>query len=454
MSDRSVLDAPVASTERTYGAALQRNWLSCAVVVVLVVFAANQFATEWELFRSSAHPSGTAVDFPSYYVAAKLAGSANPKANRLYYLTRENKEAILDRVPSDTEWSQMAHQNGLGDTLQLGAPPIIATLLVPLGKLPYQLAFMVWRVLTDFLFFLALWVCLKLCRAFSPATLLVCTLAGFAFQPFALTLEKGQLGGALLLTWALGVLLADKKQDTLSALMFALATIMKLTPVLAVGVFVLRRRWRWLAAYALWISILMGAGVWHLGMENHRLYLSRLSALASGVPGPYNYSLSGIVDNTYYGDVLSYDQIPAQTPGGLYAFNKALGLAVYVGVLGLLLKKNNDGDIVWDLAVLSLIVLLVAPYTWRHYYVLEVLPLLFVWFFLKAGRFSHPSLVLWVAAFCTLIAGTRYPDYLQNHLTNGPARVFLVALLPLSALILMGTLIFSYKHEPKRECAR
>jgi hypothetical protein len=438
-----------ASTETAIATTNLRNWLTSAVVVLLVVFAANQFATEWATFRSASYPTGSAVDFPHYYVAAKLAGSAKPSQHPLYYAVREDKEAILNRIPSDTEWNQVAHQNGLGDTLHFSAPPIIATLLVPLGKLPYQLAFMVWRVLTDCFFFLAMWVCLKLCKVFSPAALLICTLTGFAFEPFARTLEKGQFGALLLLTWSAGVLFADKKQDVLSALMLALATIVKLTPFLAVGVFVVRRRWKWLAAYTLWMAILMGTGVWHLGVENHRLYLAKLSALSCGIPAPFNYSLPGIVQNSYYRDVLDYSHIPAQTPAGLCAVSKVLGLAVYLAVLVLLWKRNRRDDIIWDLVVMSLIILLVAPFTWRHYYVLEILPLMFVWFLLKAGKFLRPGWVLIVAIICTLVAGTRYLDYLQVHLTNGPIRVFLVGLLPLSALILMATLLFAYKPKPE-----
>jgi hypothetical protein len=83
------------------------------------------------------------------------------------------------------------------------------------------------------------------------------------------------------------------------------------------------------------------------------------------------------------------------------------------------------------MAVMSLIILLIAPFTWRHYYVLEILPLMFVWFFLKAGGFSRPGWVLIVAIRCNLVAGTLYPDYLQPHLTNGPMKVFLVGSLPL-----------------------
>jgi hypothetical protein len=437
------------SSESTIADPGLKRWLTSAVVVLLVVFAANQFASEWELFRASAYPTGSAVDFPHYYVAAKLAGSPNASQHPLYYITGENKEAVLDRIPPDTEWNRVAHQNGLGDTLHFSAPPIIATLLVPLGKLKYQLAFMVWRVLAGISLFLAIWVCLKLCGALSPATLLICTLAGFSFEPFTLTLEKGQFGALLLLTWSAAILFAQKKQDVLSALMLALATIVKLTPVLAVGVFLVRRRWKWLAAYALWMAILMGVGVWHLGWENHRLYFAKLTALSCGVPGPYNYSLSGIVQNTYYGNILNYDQIPAQAPAGLCAFNKVFGFALYVAVLLILFKRNQRGDILWDMVVMALIILLIAPFTWRHYYVLAILPLLFVWFFLKAGNFVRAGWVLLVAIVCTLVTATRYPDYLQTHLTNGPMRVFLVALLPLSILALMATLLFAYNPLPE-----
>jgi hypothetical protein len=261
MSELPVVSASASSASNGSETCKPRAWTTSIVLIVLIIFAANRFAAEWEEFRSSAYPTGSSIDFPHYYVAAKVAGSDRPKQHLLYYLTNEDKEALLNVIPPGSEWNQIAHQSGLGDTLHFSAPPIVATLLLPLGKLPYQLAFMIWRVLTDVFYFLAIWICLRLCRAWTPLNLLACTLAAFEFQPFMLTLQKGQFGALLLLTWCAGVLFAAKKKDVLSALMLALATIVKLTPVLAVGVFVLRRRWRWLAAYLLWLSVLMGIGV-------------------------------------------------------------------------------------------------------------------------------------------------------------------------------------------------
>jgi hypothetical protein len=45
----------------------------------------------------------------------------------------------------------------------------------------------------------------------------------------------------------------------------------------------------------------------------------------------------------------------------------------------------------------------------------------------------------------TLAAGTRYADYIQLHLHNGLLRVFLVALLPLSALQLSATILLTFQ---------
>jgi hypothetical protein len=415
-------------------------------MVLLVIFATNQFATEWTMFRSS-YLDPSAGDFPHYYLAAKIAGS--PGQHRLYYSARSAKGAMYEKIDPNTEWSQLARQNGIPDTLYFSAPPTVATLLTPLGKLPFKTAFFVWRILSDVFFFAAIVICLQLCQALTPIALLVCSLAGFAFQPFTLTLDKGQFGALLLLLWSAGTLLAKKRWDFLSALMFALATIVKLTPVLVLGLFLIRRRWTWSASYLLWVLLLAGAGLWQTGMENQHLYLAKLKMLSCGIPGPYNYSLNGIIQSTYYGTMLTDEQIPAETPATLCLVGKAAAFLTLVGALLMLFNRNRAQNITWDLVVFALITLLVAPFTWRHYYTLEILPLMFIWFSLRKGQFSHQNAVFWTTVICTLIAATRYPDYLQVHLTNGPIRVLLVSLLALSAFALLIVLLFAYRDEPQ-----
>lgn len=426
-----------------------QRWLRSAAVLLLLLFAANQFADEWNLFRSGAYSDPSAGDFPHYYLAAKLAGL--PGQHRLYYPPSHAKDEVFQKIDPDTEWGKLAIQNGIRDTLHFSAPPVVASLLVPLGKLPFRTAFFVWRILCDIFFFLAICVCLQICRSFNAATVLVCTLAGFAFQPFTLTLEKGQFGSLLLLMWSGGTLLAARRRDISSALLFALATVLKMTPVLALGLFLLRRRWKWAGAYALWMVCLIGFGIWQTGLENQRLYLQEIRSISCGVPGPYNYSLTGFAQNLHYMNILRFEEMPADTSSRLCLFNRAMGIALYGSVLVVLLRKNRSYDITWDLIVLSLVILLIAPFTWRHYYVLELLSLFFMWFAIRDGRFRRAGPAIWVAIFCTAVAATRYPDYLQNHLSNGPARVLLVGLLPISGLLLLLTLLFAYGPNDAKE---
>ncbi len=421
-----------------------KSWVNAIAIVLLLVVAANQFAAEWKAFRYTPYLSVSA-DFQHYYLAAKMAGLRG--RHRLYYEVPDSKTAVFNKIPMDTEWGEMARAEGIRDTLHFSAPPIVASMLVPLGKLPLKTAFLVWRLLSYLFLFAGTCLCLKLCRALTPITILVCTYAGIMFEPFTQTLDKGQFGALLLLLWSAGTLLAEERNDVLSALMFALATLVKLTPVLALAIFVLRRRWKWVTAYSLWMALFAGVGVWHLGIANHYLFLQRMRLLSCGVPGPYSYSLIGIVQNIHYGTILDYAAMPGNPSTGLCIFGKCVSLIVFTVALVILLKRNRRGYIVWDLAVLALLTLLIAPFTWRHYYVLELFPLMFVWFYLRKGRFSHPRWVLWVAISSTLVAATCYPDYLQQHLSNGPARVFLVALLPLTALLLMATILLAYQAE-------
>jgi hypothetical protein len=69
---------------------------------------------------------------------------------------------------------------------------------------------------------------------------------------------------------------------------------------------------------------------------------------------------------------------------------------------------------------------------------------MFVWFNI---HHSSRRLALGVLLSSLLIAGTRYPDFLQAHLSNGPLRVLLVSLLPLSAIALLAVLLFAYRNQ-------
>jgi hypothetical protein len=411
-------------------------WSMSLATVILVYCSANQFSGDWNKFRS-VESDPLSGDFPHYYIAAKFAGMG--KQHPLYYIPSSSKEAGLGKIAPDTEWNNLARNLGLRDTLHFSSTPELAILLVPLGKLPFSKAYLVWSVFSELCMFSAICISLMLYRAFTPLALVLCTISIFAFSPVSLTFEKGQFGTILLLLWVSGAYFANKGKTVASALMFALATIVKITPVLAIGIFVFRRRWKWLGAYVGWMLLLVTLGIAWSGMQNHRLFLLTLRSLSTGVPGPYNYSLNGIIQNVFYGNILNYKQIPNETPLQLQYATKFISAFCYLAILFLLWKRSRD--IVFDLTVASLMVLLVPPFTLRHYYVLETLPLIYVWLSLKDAHLLGKRWMLAGVSICTLLPATRYLDYLQNHLSSGPIRVLLVSLVPLSTLLLTAIML-------------
>ena len=66
------------------------------------------------------------------------------------------------------------------------------------------------------------------------------------FFPFRNTLVCGQVNVSILFVWTLGVYLLKRQRPMASALCFALGTVLKISPVVAVPFLALRRQWRWL----------------------------------------------------------------------------------------------------------------------------------------------------------------------------------------------------------------
>ena len=136
----------------------------------------------------------------------------------------------------------------------------------------------------------------------------------------------------VLLLWVLGVYFVKTRTSIASAFCFALATMIKISPALAVGVFLLRRQWRWLIAYSLWMGAFLATGVWQLGWNNHVFWFSRvLPMLSGGVPYFASKSLPSFIADLYLHQVpLEMQNLPA-LPLGIALLSKVLSLAIYLG---------------------------------------------------------------------------------------------------------------------------
>ena len=228
-------------------------------------------------------------DFPIYYTAGEVARERGDST--LYYPAPDGGKLsvrnLLDAVPVETEWGRLAAASGFQSTGRFMAPPFTALLAVPLTVVPPRVALLLWRLGSILLLTAAVYLT---CALFAGSWrisgfFLAGVAAAFSFFPFVETLYQGQVDALILFLWVFGAYLVHAKRPYSSALCFALATMIKASPALAVGVFVLRRQWRWLAAYTAWMCALLAAGIWQVGWQNHALWFTRvLPMLSGGVP--------------------------------------------------------------------------------------------------------------------------------------------------------------------------
>lgn len=374
-------------------------------------------------------------DFPSYYVAAETA--RNPADHRLYYLPEKPFLLILGDVPKDTPWARTAQAHGFKSSLPFNCPPFAAWFLEPLSLFPWQVSLLLWRITIIGLVLLSIYFALLLTETESlllPFVLIAA--AAFSFFPFTESVFQGQIDAIVLFTWVAGAYLQKTNRPVWSALLFALGTMVKVSPIIVVGVFLLRRQWKWLVSYAAWVGILVGFSIWRLGWENHVLWAVHvLPVLSHGAPYFANKSIAALIYETYLGRVpLDPD---FQIPAFLFRVVSILNFCIYGGTLFYFWRKNRrDTAITYELIVMALLALLISPLTWRHYYLLALLPLVFLWI-----RVRGNALVL---AAATLAIGMVFPDYLIVLVRNPVVDILMSTLVPLATLSLLFMLLVGY----------
>lgn len=389
---------------------LDARWLRYASVTFLaLVLSAAYVSNEHTSARQR-----TPDDFPVYYVAGKLA--LWHETEHLY--NWRGRPYALDEIvrpesAPGSEWDAAARSSGFGSTLPFITPPFTALLFEPLARLPWPRAYLIWRCLTGLMVVLSVYFALRVAKPehFLPL-FAVFAAAALSFFPYVQTLWLGQIGGVILLSWALGVYFISRKQTVASALCFALGTLIKLTPLLAVGLFALRRQWRWLIAYAGWCGFFLLVSVWQLGWQNHLDWFRYVyPTLACGIPTLENRSLPAMISDIYFGRA-PFDNFPASVPSFLCAVDKCVAAVFYLGALYLFWKKNKTSNsLVKELIVLASIALVVSPISWRHHFVLAILPLCYLWGTLPFSPQPNSRFAAPILAGVTLVLGVKAPEF-------------------------------------------
>lgn len=346
--------------------------------IVLVSFS-NSVRTFVHLIQSRRTPVFT--DFPAYYLAAQLLN-----------------EGIS---PYDTSRMQAAALAiGLGGTPDYIYPPFFAVFFRPLTHLSYPVAWYTWFCCN--LIFLIIVMVLLLKSVRLPYTISIIVGVSLAtIQPVTKTLQFGQVNILLMLLFAVAIFVMNRTTESsvgsrVAGLLWGIAVAIKLTPGIAVVVFLLRRQVAALAALVgavallLLVGVLAGGGVatltdwWTIGLPQASTAANKMfyqnSNLSIYAVTDHLFSSHDIFFKNEQGSIVyckSHALIESPAFGTL-AGRAGAGLVACFTCLCLVLrirKQHEAHAFLWDIALVLAALTLISPLVWSHYYVWLIIPM-------------------------------------------------------------------------------
>ena len=433
----------------------RRKWLFFLLVTLFSLWFSGYVQREIRIF----HPGQATVffDFNVYYTAGLVArSSSSSSADKRLYSYREvlapgdppEKVVVnpqLQPPDPDSTYGRFAEQTGSGG--QYLYPPFFSLTAVPLTYLPFEKAKIIWHVFIFLLACASVFIAVKLLYEDYLEVALV-GLVIIMTMEFTLPMQDllfvGNITSIILFLSAAGLYL-HKKYPAVGALFFALAMIIKLTPVVFVPLMLLRRQWKWLIAFCCWSVLLWGISLWQLGWQNHVEFFTRvMPAMSGGIPHPDNRSLSTVFQVISTGKFLTEDEIrrdehlfPPEIPGLLF---KASAGITFLGLL-IFFRHNNktDSQLYTEVLLLLLWSIIFSPVGLRYTYLLAVFPIVFAWLHPLTKNASSLHLSLLSAA--TFMIFSILPSYGLVMPLSFPVHLILFLMMPVGVILCIWYLI-------------
>jgi hypothetical protein len=367
----------------------------------------------------SIHPD----DFDVYYTASTLAGEHRGTA--IYSGADVGVDPELRLAAPGTAFAEKARQLGLTVVCLYVYPPTLADLLIPFSLFPLRVATGFWIALNvGALFLIAYLIARLLDIRYCSFSGLIILLGLFVSNPVIDCLSYGQVTILLLLLWTWGVWLYRKGANRTSAFVFALATAVKVTPIIVLAPLMIWKEWKWLRAYVVSLVAFALAMCFINGPATLTDYFLRvMPPMSHGIPDLTNESLPAAIQLLYtalHGDPLIPvypNPVYPHVPDAVITFGKLLSL-IALGLSALLLLRRGSAmgmpDRVLTLALFAMLSVPVAPVSWRHAYTIALLALALMW--REALQENKLDGKTWLLAFCTVAIASYVNQWTMGYL--------------------------------------
>lgn len=366
------------------------------------------------------------LDFSAYYVAGNIVSQGPNQSMYDVQQFADGRPDLVEEALPGTTWYATTHRYHAPYAISYIYPPFAACLLIPLTHLPFLQALRVWNGLTMVLAGISILLSLQLAGVCVTGRLgLIAGVGLFSFFPFLNNLYCGQVGGVILFLIVAGVWLLGRERDQISALSFAVATLIKMTPFLAVPLLVFYKRWRWLAWYAVWMVALIGLSAGVTGWKEYaEFWHSVLPTISRGSAVWGNASIACWIQQMFLG----YSPIkvpPAQSfPALALEVSKLVSLALYGTFLAVCWKRRRSLTVEQAIVISVLMALAVSPISWWHHYTLALCPLVYLWCTMAPGMWRKCLVAL------GFLTGTNLIGIAGMGWLSGPVLPLLAAVIP------------------------
>jgi alpha-1,2-mannosyltransferase len=378
-------------------------------------------------------------DFEVYDTAGTLVHEH--QSVHLYDDADTGADPQLKIASPNTAFAQTARQLGVPKVRLYVYPPLLADLIVPFTFLPLATASKLW-LLTNLAALLTIaFLMVKVLRLPWRSTGAVAVLLGlFALFSTSECLVWGQITIFLLLLWMCGIYFYLRGWFAASGFVFAIATVIKLTPLLVIFPFLIWKEWKWLRAFA--GSLLLCVAVICLVNTPASLndyFFHVMPSMSHGVPHLGNKSLLSSIQLLYvalhHGDT---GKVTMLIPKAVITIGKACSLVIVtlaILIVYRLRSKMRMPDRIMTLALFAILSTAISPVSWRHAYIVGFLALSLLW--AEALRQPTSSLYLLFLTLCSIELGSFRFDFIAVAYTHGVVLGLLSFLAPTVAVLLV-----------------
>ncbi len=397
-------------------------------------------------------------DFEVYYSAALLARQHQGAA--IYAGADNGSDPQLKYAQADTPIAITGRRAGIAKIRLYVYPPILADLLIPFSLVALLRAKIAWYILNIAAILLIVHMLVRIMGRAGHRPVVTMVLLGLLLSfPAYSCLFWGQVTLLLTLCWMFGIYAHWKGWPVSSASSLALATSIKLTPLVVLVPFIIWKDWKWLRAYAgslLCLVLFMGAVSSPYALKDY--FSNVVPSMSRGIPDLANMTIAAATQFLYVAlHGVSILPMGMPIPDSVISVGKILSLAALVFTVIVPVyryrKIMTPRDQVNAIALIAMVSPAVAPVSWSHAYTVCYPALVLLWGQAFVRRVSNLQLTL-LTAGSIILNSVVMKNVAEVLIRSGSHRVLgslMILVMPLAALTLVHMGFRGMTSEPAAE---